>query len=269
MPLDCGATFAKYLLCLFNFAFFWAGTAVLAVGIWLAVDQTSLLVLLKFTQTENVLNLLEPLVLRQAAYLLIAAGTFVFIVSFLGYCGAIKESRVLLALYGCFVLIIVALEITAGSLAASYHPEAEKEIKGVLLTSLRDHYSTPQQSNAYTVSWNLLQGKLKCCGVRDYGDFEEARQWRGNKSSSQLIPVSCCKLSGDFIDFQPEYKDCTNWPNPTNSYLNRGCYRAMVDYLTENLEMVVGIGVGLGVSQLLGVIFAFCLCHAIANDYIK
>ena len=27
----------------------------MAVGIWLAVDQTSLLVLLKFTQTENVL----------------------------------------------------------------------------------------------------------------------------------------------------------------------------------------------------------------------
>ena len=54
-----------------------------------------------------------------------------------------------------------------------------------------------------------------------------------------------------------------------NEFEFQGCYRAMVDYLTENLEMVVGIGVGLGVSQLLGVIFAFCLCHAIANDYIK
>lgn len=269
MPLDCGATFAKYLLCLFNFAFFWAGTAVLAVGIWLAVDQTSLLVLLKFTQTENVLNLLEPLVMRQAAYLLIAAGAFVFIVSFLGYCGAVKESRVLLALYGTFVLVIVALEITAGSLAASYHPEAEKEIKSVLTQSLREHYRTSQQSNAFSVSWNLLQGKLQCCGVSSFEDFKGASQWRANKSSSQLIPVSCCKLVGDFINFQPESKDCINWPNPSNSHMDRGCYQAMVDYLSENLEMVVGIGVGLGVAQLLGVIFAFCLCHAIANDYIK
>jgi len=269
MPLDCGATFAKYLLCLFNFAFFWAGTAILAVGIWLAVDQTSLLVLLKFTPTENVLNLLEPLVMRQTAYLFIAAGAFVFIVSFLGYCGAVKESRVLLALYGAFVLIIIALEITAGSLAASYHPQAEKEIKNLLTNALHDQYRTPQQSNAFSVSWNLLQGKLHCCGVQDYTDFEGASQWRANKSSSQLIPVSCCKLTGNFINFQPENKDCTNWPNPSNSYLNHGCYRAMVDYLTENLEMVVGIGVGLGVAQLLGVIFAFCLCHAIANDYIK
>jgi hypothetical protein len=37
-------------------------------------------------------------VIEQAAYLLIAAGAFVFIVSFLGYCGAVKESRVLLGM---------------------------------------------------------------------------------------------------------------------------------------------------------------------------
>lgn len=82
--------------------------------------------------------------ITQSAYLLIAAGAFVFVVSFLGYCGAVKESRVLLGLvtsissikqlnlfnflfelaqYGAFVLIVVALEITAGSLAATYQQE--------------------------------------------------------------------------------------------------------------------------------------------------
>jgi len=269
MSLDCGATFAKYLLCLFNFAFFWAGTVVLGVGIWLAADQTSLLVLLQLTQPENVLNLVQPAVITQAAYMLIAAGAFVFIVSFLGYCGAVKESRVLLGLYGSFVLLIVALEITAGSLAASYQPEAEKEIKNVLASSLHEHYSTPQRSNAVTVSWNLLQGKLKCCGVTGYDDFEKAVLWQNNKTRNQIIPLSCCKLSEPFINFQPLVADCVTKPNPTNSYLNRGCYESIIEYLTTNMEIVVGIGVGLGVSQLLGVIFAFCLCHAIENDYIK
>lgn len=76
MSLDCGATFVKYVLCLFNFALFvsnsndlevfnrlsiwlwnenqWAGAAVLGVGIWLAADQTSFLTLIKVTQAENV-----------------------------------------------------------------------------------------------------------------------------------------------------------------------------------------------------------------------
>ena len=149
MPLDCGATVVKYVLCLFNFALFvsiswkrdwsarfktkknlllqWGGAAVLGIGIWLAADQSSFLTLIKFTQAENVQvkihifiaswtdahlssdtrmyifvaqNLVQPAVITQSAYLLIAAGAFIFIVSFLGYCGAVKESRVLLGLVG-------------------------------------------------------------------------------------------------------------------------------------------------------------------------
>jgi hypothetical protein len=38
----------------------------------------------------------QPTVIEQAAYILIAAGAFMFIVSFLGYCGALRESRCLL-----------------------------------------------------------------------------------------------------------------------------------------------------------------------------
>jgi hypothetical protein len=38
----------------------------------------------------------QPTVIEQAAYILIAAGAFMFLVSFLGYCGALRESRCLL-----------------------------------------------------------------------------------------------------------------------------------------------------------------------------
>ena len=50
--------------------------------------------------------------IEQAAYILIALGAFIFIISFLGYCGAIKESRVLLTAYGIFLIIIFALQVT-------------------------------------------------------------------------------------------------------------------------------------------------------------
>ena len=54
---------------------------------------------------------MEPAVIEQAAYILIALGAFIFIISFLGYCGAIKESRVLLTAYGIFLIIIFALQV--------------------------------------------------------------------------------------------------------------------------------------------------------------
>jgi len=266
MSLDCGATLVKYVLCLFNFALFWAGAAVLGVGIWLASDQTSFLTLIKVTQAENVQNLAQPAVLSQGAYLLIAAGAFVFVISFLGYCGAVKESRILLGLYGAFVLVIVALEITAGSLAASYQQEAEKEIKSYLITTLKEHYTAPNETNAVTTSWNLLQGRMSCCGVNNYTDFNDT-PWK--KTVNQVIPVSCCKLHGELIDFKPEDETCVNSPTERNSFRMKGCYPRLIEYFNTHLEIIIGIGVGLGVTQILGIIFAFCLCQAIDNDYIK
>ena len=53
----------------------------------------------------------EPAVIEQAAYIIIALGAFIFIITFLGYCGAIKESRVLLTAYGIFLIIVFALQV--------------------------------------------------------------------------------------------------------------------------------------------------------------
>ena len=49
--------------------------------------------------------------IEQAAYILIAIGAFILIISILGYCGALKESRVLLTAYGIFLIIIFLLQV--------------------------------------------------------------------------------------------------------------------------------------------------------------
>ena len=53
----------------------------------------------------------DPKLIDQVAYILIALGAFIFIISFLGYCGSIKESRVLLTAYAIFIVIIFCLEV--------------------------------------------------------------------------------------------------------------------------------------------------------------
>ncbi|XP_023342103.1 CD82 antigen [Eurytemora carolleeae] len=97
MVADCGATVAKYLLCVFNFIFFVIGASVLCVGVWLAADKNSFIQVTKLStallddETKLVVKeFSEPDVIEQAAYVLIALGAFIFIISFLGYCGAIK-----------------------------------------------------------------------------------------------------------------------------------------------------------------------------------
>ena len=53
----------------------------------------------------------DPVLIDNAAYILIALGAFIFIISFLGYCGSIKESRGLLTAYAIFIFIIFCLEV--------------------------------------------------------------------------------------------------------------------------------------------------------------
>ena len=46
----------------------------------------------------------------------------------------------------------------------------------------------------------------------------------------------------------------------------QGCYDTVKDVMVSNFNIVVGVAVGVLALQILGIIFAFCLCKAIGND---
>ena len=69
--------------------------------------------------------------------MLIAAGAFIFLVSFLGYCGAIKESRVLLTAYGLFIIIVAVLQVAALVVAAINKEKAETHTKEFFRHTIR------------------------------------------------------------------------------------------------------------------------------------
>ena len=98
--------------------------------------------------------------IEQGAYILIAAGAFIFIISFLGYCGAIKESRVLLTAYGLFIIIIALLQITAIVLATVYRSQAEKQTQEFFLHTIRKYYTTKSQRDAVTLSWDFMKSEV-------------------------------------------------------------------------------------------------------------
>lgn len=287
MVADCGATCAKYLLCLFNFVFFVVGSAVLCVGIWLAVDKASFINLAKFSTLNEgveigneakgiIRELTEPTVIEQLAYILIAAGAFIFIISFLGYCGAIKESRVLLTAYGLFIIIIILLQVAAIVLAAVYKEKAEVEAKKVLKHTIVEHYTHKSHRNAVTLLWDFMMAELHCCGVENYEDFDKAKRFIMYKDSDQRVPEACCKLKprnqtekneGLFV---PVDANCITAPTPArigNSYMDQGCYETVRSWIIDNLNLVIGIAAAVIGLQILGIIFAFCLCKAVGHDH--
>ena len=98
--------------------------------------------------------------IEQVAYILIAAGAFIFIISFLGYCGAIKESRVLLTAYGLFIIIIILLQVALIVVAAIYKADAEKHSKKFLQHTITEHYTHKSQRNAVTLLWDFAMAEV-------------------------------------------------------------------------------------------------------------
>ena len=145
----------------------------------------------------------EPAVIEQAAYILIAASAFIFIISFLGYCGAIKESRVLLTAYGIFLIIIFALQVCSVFyhkfviifqipqialilLCTLYKSQADHHSKGFLKSTLSKYFTTGDNKDAVTLSWDLIMAQMSCCGVDGYEDFRTARLFVEKSSAEGL-----------------------------------------------------------------------------------
>ena len=85
---------------------------------------------------------------------------FDFYSSFLGYCGAIKESRVLLTAYGLFIIIIALLQIAAIVLACIYRNQAENHTRDFFKHTIRKYYTTKSQRDAVTLSWDFMMAEV-------------------------------------------------------------------------------------------------------------
>jgi len=284
MVADCAATFARWLLCLANFVLLVVSTGVLLVGTWLAADKASFISLTlnvttsKYSPASNFVSeeaekilkeFVEPAVIEQAAYIIIALGAFIFIITFLGYCGAIKESRVLLTAYGIFLIIVFALQITLILLSTIYKSHAEHHSKGFLKSTLSKYYTIGDNKDAVSLSWDMIMAQMSCCGVDGYEDFRTAKLFVQQASSEGLgrqVPESCCILSGDPLLLSPAFPSCISRPDMSNSYLATGCYNKFSIIVNENIDMVIGVVVVVAAIQMLAIIFSFCLCRAVGQE---
>eukprot|EP00091_Calanus_sinicus_P012514 TRINITY_DN28144_c0_g1_i1.p1 TRINITY_DN28144_c0_g1~~TRINITY_DN28144_c0_g1_i1.p1 ORF type:complete len:121 (+),score=38.97 TRINITY_DN28144_c0_g1_i1:559-921(+) len=111
--------------------------------------------------------------------------------------------------------------------------------------------------------------QISCCGVDGYQDFRTARhfvQKSGAEGLGRQIPESCCILSGDPLLLHPEDPSCIISPTHANSYLASGCYNKFSNMVNENVDMVIGMVVVLAATQVLAIIFSFCLCRAVGEE---
>ncbi|XP_059843557.1 CD9 molecule a [Hypanus sabinus] len=149
-----GMKCVKYLLFGFNFLFWLAGLAVLAVGLWLRFDQS----------TKHIFEMEDqPSTFYTGVYILIGAGALMTVVGFLGCCGAIQESTCMLGCFFMFLLVIFAVEIAAGIWGFLNKDKVTNEVRE-LYSSLYTQYVVHKDKSKEAALIAIQKG-LDCCGI--------------------------------------------------------------------------------------------------------
>lgn len=215
-----------------------AGGTLLGVGIWVSVDSGSFLKI--FGSLGSGADSIASQFVN-VGYFLIAIGSLLLILGFLGCCGAQKESKCLLITFFCIVLIIFIAEIAGAVVALVYSSVAESFLKSVLTPVLQNEYGKNTQ---VTASWNNTMNDLKCCGLTNYTDFTGS-YYMSNHGNT--YPPQCCNSTAS----------CTE--SVAASSKVKGCFDQILDLLKKNAAIVGGIAAGIAALELAAMVVSMYL----------
>lgn len=250
----------KTFLFITNLLIFILSCVVLGLGIWILVDSPSLVQILE----QN--NVSVP-IYSSAVIIFIVVASAAILISFLGCCGAYKESRCMLATYFFLVLGLLIL-ITVGTVIGM------SEGIGSLTAPLKDTlYMYDTTSNRVDVKqitelWDQVQEDFHCCGVESAYDWKENPRYSGEEyiedSGAILmgvkVPKSCCATAQDKAR-------CQVTPSSKNGAYIVGCFELLADDISTHQNLVGGVAIAIIVIMGLDLLIAFYMCAcSLGND---
>jgi len=246
-------TCSKHVLIVLNVLFFVLGIGVLGLGTWISVDKTSLFDLVSnSTIYQNSSKSANENVTSEVNYYftlaslgIIGTGAFIILLSLVGCCGAIKESKCLLITYAVIVILITLIQSVGIILSAVYQPTLKTHISIALKPTLR--YYGYDQDRTITEIWDVKMTNLQCCGVDGYKDFI------GLNTTSEIAEICCiggpCNTGN--IE-QNGNKDVAGCVDKVFSDLKEQWMHAIIVAGVIILTEILGIALALGLSNGMG-----------------
>lgn len=229
-----GMACIKYILFAFNFAFAICGVACIAVGGWIVA------------QYKGYSNFVDNW-FYAAPIIILVVGIIVFLVSFFGCCGAVKENHCMIITFSVLLLVILALEVGAGISGYMMRRNIGTMLQQRMNNTLHEYETNDDVKN----SWDVMQHDLGCCGINSSSD------WWPKPYKHPRLPLSCCHEV-------PATKECEY--NAVGAF-NEGCMIKLKAKFEGN-ALKIGIAVlVMAFIQLVGVFFACCLARSIRREY--
>ncbi|TNN81998.1 Tetraspanin-18 [Liparis tanakae] len=245
MEGDC-LSCIKYLMFVFNFLIFLGGSFLLGVGVWVLVDPTG------FREIVAA----NPL-LFTGVYIILGMGGMLFLLGFLGCCGAIRENKCLLLFFFMLILLIFLAELAAAILAFIFREHLTRQY---FTKELKRHYQGYNNTDVFTSTWNAIMTTFDCCGVNSPEDFKDSMFRMINPN--HMVPEACCQRAS-----QPGELAYINQEQCLSGNMmfrnNKGCYSAVVDYFELYIYVAGALAIVVLTIELFAMVFAMCLFRGI------
>ncbi|NXE99268.1 TSN15 protein, partial [Menura novaehollandiae] len=219
------------------------GLAILSVGIYAEVER----------QRHKTL---EGIFLAPAVVLLLL-GITVFLVSFIGMVGSLRDNRTLLKMFFWILLLIFLTELLLLFMEIIFEHKMNEVLHSNIQAGIRHYYDDLDFKNIL----DFVQEKFSCCGGDEYRDWE-VNQYHSCNGSGALacgVPHSCCihRVPG-VVNTLCGYRTLNKERLELLSIIHvRGCIHAVGLWLKDNFEATLAIVCSLLLPQVLGLLLAW------------
>lgn len=232
----CGISFLKAALYVFNCFFWCSGLTVGALGVYTLI--------MKYDFAYILPNYFYHII----TYSLIGICAVVMLVGIFGCWAAMTERRKCLLFFCVCLAIVLFLEVACGAVAYYYDTSIEKQLASFVKETMQKNYFDDEKANS---AINKMQEQFRCCGATNYHDWEPSFEKKRNENPNftNLVPDSCCITVQD---------KCGGDNHPSNIYI-QGCVTELGTYIRDHLLIIIGIGLGVSLLQLVGLVVASLL----------
>lgn len=245
----------KYLLFIFNLIFWIISMVMMSIGVYARM--------MKHAEAAMACLSLDP------AILLMVVGVLMFLITFSGCVGSLRENICLLQTFCICLTIIFLLQLAAGVLGFVFSDKARNKVSEIINDGIIHYRDDIDLQNLI----DFGQKEFSCCGGVTYTDWSQNMYFNctpDNPSRERCsVPFSCCLISKD----KTVINTMCGHGMQELKYLEagafiftNGCIDKLVNWIHSNLFLLGGIALGLAIPQLVGILLSQVLINQIKDQ---
>ncbi|KAF7229181.1 tetraspanin-33 isoform X2 [Nothobranchius furzeri] len=233
----------KYLLFIFNFIFWIISLVMVSIGVFARLT--------KHAETALACLSVDP------AMMLMVVGVLMFIITFCGCVGSLRENICLLQ------------TLAAGIMGFIFSDKARYKVTEMVNNAIVHYRDDIDLQNLI----DFGQKEFGCCGGVTYTDWSRNLYFNCSKDNPSRercsVPFSCCIMSKD----QEVINTMCGQGMQEHEYLEagnhihtNGCIDKLVDWIHSNMFILGGVALGLATPQLVGILLSQILINQIKDQ---